>query len=257
MNLNTDNYAFKDRDSIHYGLIEVLKAQGVYDGWCDSKSFSLVESKEFGTTPEGEYHGRGYDFENGIWIAPTESRLPANTSNGIPMNSFTIDALGSSYCRIYIDDLAMQILIDGDFIKPINNSTTQSNTTGTIMASVQNTASKTLDANKAAAKLGLQVGVGKAANKVAVDLIKGQLPLMVRGYAETPFGKLVLANIAQVAVHQFANSNPKAVIVADSMVQAAMLDIVGMVDVEGLIDGLMEKLPKGKIEELLKQSESE
>lgn len=253
MNLSIENYAFKDIESIQYGLIEVLKAQGVYDDWCDSRSFSLVESKEFSRQPENEYSGRDYNLEFGNWIAPTECRFPAGRTNDIPMELFAQSALNENYCRIYIDVKAMQVLIDGDFIKPINKP----NTTGTIMASVQNTASKTLDANKTAAKLGLQVGVGKAANKVAVDLVKGQLPMMVRGYAETPFGKLVLANIAQVAVHQFANSNPKAVIVADSMVQAAMLDIVGMVDVEGLIDGLMEKLPKGKIDELLKQSDSE
>lgn len=253
MNLSIENYAFKDIESIQYGLVEVLKAQDVYDDWCDGKSFSLVESEEFSRQPENEYSGRDYNLEFGIWIAPTKCRLPAGRTNDIPMELFAQGALNENYCRIYIDDKAMQVLIDGNFIKPINKS----NTTGTIMASVQNTASKTLDANKTAAKLGLQVGVGKAANKVAVDLVKGQLPMMVRGYAETPFGKLVLANIAQVAVHQFANSNPKAVIVADSMVQAAMLDIVGMVDVEGLIDGLMEKLPKGKIDELLKQSDSE
>lgn len=256
MEQNVENYAFKDRDSIQFGLLAVLEAQGVASDWCDSKSGSLVNGKEFGSDPESEYREAGYDLEFGIWLAPTETRLPATISGSIPMNCFTRDALSSSYNRIYIDSKAMQVLIDGNYIELINQPT-QSNTTGTIMASVQNTASKTIDANKSAAKLGLQVGVGKAANKVAVDLVKGQLPMMVRGYAETPFGKLVMANIAQVAVHQFANSNAKAVIVADSMVQAAMLDIVGMIDVEGLIDGLMEKLPKGKIDELLKQSESE
>lgn len=115
---------------------------------------------------------------------------------------------------------------------------------------------KVVDTNKSAALLTAQIGVGQAANKSVSKLIKKQLPVMVRGYAEEPIGKLVIANLVNFAVQQYAGENKKAVTVADAMVQSAMLDMLNQLDVEELVEKFLDEVPSGKLDNLLKAKEN-
>lgn len=148
---------------------------------------------------------------------------------------------------------------------PWEGSTDQTNTTSNTPSSTTNesegkskmaqsikaTAAATVSTNKDAALLAAKVAVGKAGNKLVIQAVKPKLPMIARGYADTVFGSLIAANIAQVAVNQFMPDNRKAKVVADAMVQAAMLDVLGEIDIEGMMDGMLTKVKGAKVEKLL------
>ncbi|QFR57593.1 hypothetical protein CPT_Slocum_013 [Serratia phage Slocum] len=113
-------------------------------------------------------------------------------------------------------------------------STTQKETV--IMTKI----AKVVELNKSAALSAARITAGKIAIKNVTKIVGGKLPLMVRGYADTAIGQLVIANIVKFAVDQYAANNKNAVLVADAMVEGAMIAALEGLDIEGLIDGLLK-----------------
>lgn len=122
---------------------------------------------------------------------------------------------------------------------------------GNTMSKIKTVATTALTANKNAVVTAAKIEAGRIATKQAVALVKPHLPLMVRGYAETPVGELVIANLFSLMIQNFAPQNEKAAIVADAMLNGAMLGAVQSLKVEQLINDVMSKVDISKFTETL------
>ena len=80
---------------------------------------------------------------------------------------------------------------------------------------------------------------GRIANNQLAKLAAKQLPIVVRGYAETALGKLIIANIAAVAIERFKPDNRQAATLSKAMMVQAYQELIATVDIEGLIDEML------------------
>lgn len=112
-------------------------------------------------------------------------------------------------------------------------------------------------ANRTAAATGIRLTVGKAGNKVVSKFITPKLPMVTRGVMSSTFGSLIAANVASVAVNNFMPDNAKAVAVSQAMMEAAMLEIMDSIDIEGMMDSLLEQVKGAKVDKFLKSSAEE
>ncbi len=120
--------------------------------------------------------------------------------------------------------------------KKKSSLTVESKTVGsTDMSKFDTVVSKNKDAVKLAAKL----EVGNTAANILTNKIKGQMPLMVQGYAEHPLFKVAVGNAAASAISHFAPKNEKANLVGDAMIAASMQQLVQSFDVPALIEELV------------------
>ena len=105
---------------------------------------------------------------------------------------------------------------------------------------VKQTTNVVVNQNKESAKLAAQLTAGNVLNDRVVKLVKPQLPLVARGYAETELGKAVAANVAAAALIHFFPTNKKAVMAAEAMITAAMANFVASFDIEGTVNELLD-----------------
>lgn len=110
-------------------------------------------------------------------------------------------------------------------------------------------------ANKSAAVSVAKIEAGRIAVKQAVKLVKPAVPMMARGYLETALGELVVANLFKFAVDNFAANNDKAQVVADAMLQGAMLGAIQSLNVEQMISDVLEKVDISKFADIAKSDE--
>lgn len=108
------------------------------------------------------------------------------------------------------------------------------------MSSVSTTLSNTLAANKVLATSAAVLEAGYIANSQLSKLAAKKLPLMVRGYAEEPIGKLVLANLVMMAVKQFRPDDKNLARLSDAMVGSAYQEFIRSFDIDGLLSELMD-----------------
>lgn len=92
-----------------------------------------------------------------------------------------------------------------------------------------------MSANTNAAQVAAQITAGKTINKAVVAKIKPQLPMMVRGYADSALAPVIAANLISFAVTSFASDNNKAVWVADAMMVAAMSEFMENFNVDKML----------------------
>lgn len=93
--------------------------------------------------------------------------------------------------------------------------------------------------NKVAVKAAAFQEVGRIANNQAAKLLSKHLPAMARGYADTPIGKLLIANLAITAQQHFKPNDPTLAKVVAAMGTQAYADILKSFDIEGFINGVM------------------
>lgn len=148
--------------------------------------------------------------------------------------------------------------LENKFDKPAktsntNNAVTQNqNSTGEVkMTKVSNI----VTANKSAAVSVAKIEAGRIAVKQAVKLVKPAVPMMARGYLETALGELAVANLFKFAVDNFAPNNNKAKVVADAMLEGAMLGAIQSLNVEQLINDVMDKVDISKFADIAKSEE--
>lgn len=148
--------------------------------------------------------------------------------------------------------------LENKFDKPAkinntNNAVTQNqNSTGEVkMTKVSNI----VTANKSAAVSVAKIEAGRIAVKQAVKLVKPAVPMMARGYLETALGELAVANLFKFAVDNFAPNNDKAKVVADAMLQGAMLGAIQSLNVEQMINDVMDKVDISKFTDVAKSEE--
>ncbi len=133
-----------------------------------------------------------------------------------------------------------------------NNVVTQNqNSTGEVKMKV----STIVTANKTAAVSVAKIEAGRIAVKQAVKLVKPAVPMMARGYLESALGELVVANVFKFAVDNFAQGNEKAQVVADAMLQGAMLGAIQSLNVEQMIADVLDKVDISKFTEVVNSGE--
>lgn len=107
--------------------------------------------------------------------------------------------------------------------------------------------SNVIDKNKAALITAGKIEAGNIVIKRISKLITPKLPMMVRGYADTPAGRLVLANIFNFAVMQYASQNKNAVMLADAALQGTMVEMLQSFNFNDLIDQVIDGVDVSKL----------
>lgn len=127
-------------------------------------------------------------------------------------------------------------------IDPVNDVRVETQTQPqkeTIMSKIAQTATAVIESNKSAATQAGYLEAGRLANKQAAKLAGKHLPIMLRGYADTAIGQLVIANLAQIAVKQLRPNDPTLVKLTDAMTVQAFQGLYQTVDLDGIIDSLL------------------
>ncbi len=105
---------------------------------------------------------------------------------------------------------------------------------------IKETANVLVAGNKGAFKDSAKRRAGKMLNDRLIGMIQPNLPLMVRGYADTELGRAAMANLLAGAVIHFGYKSEKLTLAADAMVTAAMDDFVGSFNIEAMINDLVD-----------------
>lgn len=107
--------------------------------------------------------------------------------------------------------------------------------------------SSVIDKNKAALIQAGKIEAGSIVMKRISKLVTPQLPFMIRAYADTPAGRLVMANIFNFAVTQYAGNNTNAVLLADAALQGSMVEMLQSFNFNDLIDKVIEGVDTSKL----------
>lgn len=105
---------------------------------------------------------------------------------------------------------------------------------------IANATTNFIESNKSAAAQAGFLEAGRIANNQVVKISAKALPMMVRGYADTPIGKLLVANIAQMAAQQLRPQDPTLKKLTTAMTVAAYQEVIQTVDIEGWLNTLLE-----------------
>ena len=97
-----------------------------------------------------------------------------------------------------------------------------------------------VEGNKTAFKANASRRAGSMFNDRVIGMIAPKLPMMVRGYAQEPWFKFVMANAIAGAILKFGATNDKLVMLADAGVNAANDDFLGSFDFEGIINDVVD-----------------
>lgn len=98
---------------------------------------------------------------------------------------------------------------------------------------------KLVEMNKYAIGNSAYLEAGRIANNQVAKMAAKKLPMMVRGYADTPLGKLVIANLAYLAAEHFKPDSKQLLSLTQAMQVQAYTELIQELDIEGIIDELM------------------
>lgn len=153
------------------------------------------------------------------------------------------------YDRVYDGDIVDagfsfegEISID-NIEKHAVNSNTQSVNTQITENKGKNTMTKIANivaANKSAVVNAAKLEAGKIALTQITKVAAKKAPFMIKGYIDTPIGRVVIANLLSVAVDQYAPTNQKAKAVAGAAMEAAMLEMVQSFNIAEMIDEMVK-----------------
>jgi hypothetical protein len=133
----------------------------------------------------------------------------------------------------------------GPQTKPINFNqeyqATFSNTTPTTEKKDMNTTiNKTVDNNVSMAQNAAILEAGRIVNNQLVKVVSAKAPLMMKGYVDTPFGRVVLANVAITAAQKMRPNDARLARLTQAMGVMAYQEVVQVFDVEKMINDLLE-----------------
>jgi len=131
-----------------------------------------------------------------------------------------------------------------------NQSVTKTGTT-----TMKLTLSQIIEQNKDSAIQAGKLEAGRTVNQQLGAVMAKSLPLMVRGYAQTELGHLVVANLFLLAVQNFANDNKVAMALAESAVNSASYELLRGLDIPKLIDDVVKGVPSAQLSNLLTKGE--
>lgn len=107
-------------------------------------------------------------------------------------------------------------------------------------SNMKNLLSNVADQNKQAVTNAALLEAGRIANNELAKLAAKQLPMMVRGYADSPVGKLVIANLASLALQQFRPNDSKLKYLSDAMLSSAFQEAIQTLNIDKLISDFTE-----------------
>lgn len=109
---------------------------------------------------------------------------------------------------------------------------------------IKETASALVGANTSAVKLSAKITIGNTLNDRIAAMIVPKLPTMVGMIAKSnpAITKAILANAVSAAIMNLAPTNEKALLAADAMINAAMLEFVGSFNIEAMINDALNGL---------------
>ena len=151
----------------------------------------------------------------------------------------------------------------GFTLKPVDNVAKQAVNSQTSSANAQTTENKgnimskvssIVAANKSAVVNAAKLEAGKIALTQITKVAAKKAPFMIKGYIDTPIGRVVIANLLSVAVDQYAPTNAKAKAVAGAAMEAAMLEMVQSFNIAEMIDEMVKGID---ISTFTQNSESE
>ncbi|MDX6977756.1 hypothetical protein CPL00136_CDS0181 [Salmonella phage vB_SenS-3] len=137
----------------------------------------------------------------------------------------------------------------GFTLKSLDNVTKQAVQSQTSSANAQTTENKgnimskvssIVAANKSAVVNAAKLEAGKIALTQITKVAAKKAPFMIKGYIDTPIGRVVIANLLSVAVDQYAPTNAKAKAVAGAAMEAAMLEMVQSFNIAEMIDEMVK-----------------
>ncbi|AYN56110.1 DNA N-6-adenine methyltransferase [Salmonella phage STG2] len=138
----------------------------------------------------------------------------------------------------------------GFTLKPLDNVTKQAVNSQTSSANAQTIENKgnnimskvssIVAANKSAVVNAAKLEAGKIALTQITKVAAKKAPFMIKGYIDTPIGRVVIANLLSVAVDQYAPTNAKAKAVAGAAMEAAMLEMVQSFNIAEMIDEMVK-----------------
>lgn len=95
-------------------------------------------------------------------------------------------------------------------------------------------------ANKDAVKSAAVLEAGRVSNNVAAKLLAEQAPLMLKGYIDTPVGRLIIANAASMAVRELRANDKRLTALTEAMLTAAYAEAFAKIDVQALIEKVLD-----------------
>lgn len=131
----------------------------------------------------------------------------------------------------------------GNIEKHAVNSNTKNVNTQTTENKGKNAMTKIANivaANKSAVVNAAKLEAGKIALTQITKVAAKKAPFMIKGYIDTPVGRVVIANLLSVAVDQYAPANQKAKAVASAAMEAAMLEMVQSFNIAEMIDEMVK-----------------
>lgn len=116
---------------------------------------------------------------------------------------------------------------------------------GTFMSRLKNTALATVEQNKEVAIIAAKMEAGRVLNKQVIKQIKPHVPMLLRGYLDTPLAPVILANAAAMLGNHTENKRVQKV--AELMLLAAADTTVQSFNLDKIIDDVLSniKLPAG------------
>lgn len=110
---------------------------------------------------------------------------------------------------------------------------------------------KIIESNKSAIKSAGYLEAGRMANTQVAKLASKKLPMMLRGYADTAIGRLVIANLAQMAAAQFKPNNQKLAKITEAMVVESYTQVIQEFDLDGMMEELLKSATMTKAMKVL------
>lgn len=163
-----------------------------------------------------------FERATGNMLIPNDYLEYGNESN-VANAGFTLKSL---------DNVAKQAV--NSQTSSANAQTTENK--GNIMSKV----SSIVAANKSAVVNAAKLEAGKIALTQITKVAAKKAPFMIKGYIDTPIGRVVIANLLSVAVDQYAPTNAKAKAVAGAAMEAAMLEMVQSFNIAEMIDEMVK-----------------
>lgn len=118
---------------------------------------------------------------------------------------------------------------------------------------ISTTSAELLSTNKDNVKLVAQVTAGKAINTKVIKMIKPKVPVMLRGYLDTPMAAPIVSNVIAFAIKHYTD-NTNAHAVADMMLQASAFQLADSLNIDLFLEELLDGIPD--IEKLTSKSKT-
>ena len=132
-----------------------------------------------------------------------------------------------------------------DIQHPLETKQTKTTKKETFMSKLKTTTLNTLEQNKQAAIIAAKVDAGRIINKQVIKQLKPHVPMLLRGYLDTPLAPVIAANVVAMIGNHTDNSKVKKISelmllgAADATVQSFNLDKI----IDDVLAGI--KLPAG------------